>query len=163
MDTFESVATGGNRRGCENGVGVGVVVGVAVGVGVEVAVAVAVGVADGVADALGVAVGEGVGATGVYSMVSTGGLLLSRVSNRFVVWMADSSPNSSQPKLLAGLSSHDCTSEIIPAELHVYFATPATDWLALTVAEKSPPSVVQKAVSKKRCRHVASFVVAGAP
>src|SRR6266478_8116067 len=97
------------------------------------------------------------------SMVSTGGLALSRVSNRFDVAAADSSPNTSQPKLLAGLSSHDCTSATICAELHVYCPTPPTDWLALTVAKKSPPCVVQKTVSKKRCRHVASLGVAGAP
>jgi hypothetical protein len=112
--------------------------------------------------AVGVGVGVGVDA-GVYSMVSIGGLALSRVSNRFAVGLVDSSPNTSQPKLLAGLSSHDCTSATICAELHIYCPTGPTDWLALTVAEKSPPCVVQKMVSKKRCRHVASFGVAGAP
>jgi hypothetical protein len=80
-------------------------------------------------------------------MVSTGGLALSRVSNRFVVIVVDSSPNTSQPKLLAGLFSHDCTSTIICVELHVYCPMGPTDWLALTVAEKSPPCVVQKIVS----------------
>src|SRR6266550_94307 len=116
----------------------------------------------GVGVTVGVGVGVGVGAE-VYSILSTGGLVLSRVSNRFAVAMVVSSPNTSQPKLLAGLSSHDCTSAIIWAELHVYCPIPPTDWLALTVAEKSPPCVVQKIVSKKRCRHVASFGVAGAP
>ena len=96
-------------------------------------------------------------------MVSTGGLALSRVSNRFAVGLVDSSPSTNQPKLLAGLSSHDCTSAIICAELHTYWPTRLTDWLALTVGEKSPPCVVQKIVSKKRCRHVASLGVAGAP
>ena len=96
-------------------------------------------------------------------MVRTGGLALSRVSNRFAVSISDSSPNTNHPKLLAGSSSHDCTSARICDELHVYTPTGPTDWLALTVAEKSPPSVVQKIVSKKRCRHVASLVVAGAP
>src|SRR5512133_2758226 len=96
-------------------------------------------------------------------MVSTGGLALSRVSKRFAVAMVDSSPSTSQPKLLSGLFTQDCTSAIICAELHVYCPTPPTDWLALTVAEKSPPCVVQKTVSKKRCRQVASFGVAGAP
>jgi hypothetical protein len=96
-------------------------------------------------------------------MVSTGGLALSRVSNRFAVGLVDSSPNTSQPKLLAGLSNHDCTSAIISAELHTYWPTRLTDWLALAVGEKSPPCVVQKIVSKKRCRHVASPGVAGAP
>src|SRR5437870_4685242 len=99
----------------------------------------------------------------VYSIVSTGGLALSRVSNRFEVALVDSSPNTSQPKVLDGLSSHDCTSATICAELHVYCPTGPTDWLALTVAEKSPPCMAQKIVSKKRCRHVASLVVAGAP
>src|SRR6266404_7385756 len=96
-------------------------------------------------------------------MVSTGGLALSLVSNRFAVAPPVSSPSTSQPKLLPGLSSHDCTSVIICVELHVYCPVPATDWLALTVAEKSPPCVVQKTLSKKRCRHVASLGVAGAP
>jgi hypothetical protein len=96
-------------------------------------------------------------------MVSTGGLALSRVSNRFAVRMSDSFPNTSHPKLVAGSSSHDCTSSTICNELHVYTPTAPTDWLALTVAEKSPPSVIQKIVSKKRCRHVASLGVAGAP
>src|SRR6266446_5783852 len=96
-------------------------------------------------------------------MVSIGGLALSRVSNRFATAIVDSSPNTSQPKLLVGLSNHACTSATICAELHVYCPIPPTDWLALTVVEKSPPCVVQKIVSKKRCRHVASFGVAGAP
>src|SRR5438552_13430706 len=96
-------------------------------------------------------------------MVSTGGLALSRVSNRFDVNVGFSSPNTSQPKLVAGLSSHDCTSATICDELQMYCPMSPTDWLALTVAEKSPPSLVQKIVSKKRCRHVASLGVAGAP
>src|SRR6476660_5413756 len=96
-------------------------------------------------------------------MVRTGGLALSLVSNRFAVAPPVSSPSTSQPKLLPGLSSHDCTSAIICVELHVYCPIPATDWLALTVGEKSPPCVVQKTPSKKRCRHVASLGVAGAP
>src|SRR5438874_13367137 len=99
----------------------------------------------------------------MYTMVSTGGLAFSRVSKRFVVPLVDSSPNKSQPKLLAGLPSHDCTSATICAELQVYCPTGPTDWFALTVTEKSPPGVVQKMVSKKRCRHVASFGIAGAP
>src|SRR2546421_12303388 len=90
-------------------------------------------------------------------------MALSRVSNRFAVALPVSSPNTSQPKLLVGLSSHNCTSATICAELHVYCPTPPTDWLALTVAEKSPPCISQKIVSKKRCRHVASLGVAGAP
>jgi hypothetical protein len=111
----------------------------------------------------GLGVGVGLGPAGLYMIVSTGGLALSRVSNRFAVRISDSSLNTNHPKLLAGSSSHDCTSARICDELHVYTPTAPTDWLALTVPEKSPPSVVQKIVSKKRCRHVASFVVAGAP
>jgi len=71
----------------------------------------------------GVGRGLGEGATlgaRVNSIVSIGGLALSRVSNRFAVAMAVSSPNISQPKLLAGLSNHPCTSATICAELHVY-------------------------------------------
>jgi hypothetical protein len=52
-------------------------------------------------------------------MVSTGGLALSRVSNRFAVAIVVSLPSNSQPKLLAGLFTHDCTSATICAELHV--------------------------------------------
>src|SRR6266566_6402801 len=96
-------------------------------------------------------------------MVSTGGLALSRVSNRLAEPAVASSPNTTQPKLLAGLSNHNCTSATICGELHVYCPSGPTSWLALTVAEKSPPCVVQKIMSKKRCRHVASLGVAGAP
>ena len=97
-------------------------------------------------------------------MVSTGGLALSRVSNRFDVNVGFSSPNTSQPKLPARvIQPRSCTSATICGELHVYCPMTLTDWLALTVAEKSPPSLVQKIVSKKRCRHVASLGVAGAP
>src|SRR4029453_11966828 len=111
---------------------------------------------------LGVGRGLGVGA-GRNWMVSTGGLAPSRGSNRFAVPISDSSPNTNHPKLATGLFNHDCTSATICDELHVYIPTALTDWLALTVADQSPPLVVQKIVSKKRCRHVASFVVAGAP
>lgn len=84
---------------------------------------------------------------GVYSIVSTGGLVLSRVSNRFAVAISDSSPNTTQPKLVAGSFSHDCTSVTICNELHMYTPTAPTDWVALTIAEKSPPCVAQKMVS----------------
>ena len=134
-----------------HGVDVGVVVAVAVAVtvGVDVGVRVAVGVevAVDVAVAVGVAVGLGLGVGAVYTTVSTGGLALSRVSNRFAVVLVDSSPKTSQPKLLAGALSHDCTSAIIWVELHVYCPRGPTDWLPLTVTEKSPPCVVQKIVS----------------
>ena len=163
IDMLASVVTGGKTNGCAKGVGVEVDVGVGVDVGVDVAVAVGedVGVADGVVVPVGVdvevgvavdvavavAVGVGVGLAAVYSIVSTGGLVLSRVSNRFDVIPVDSSASTSQPKLLAGLSSHDCTFSTICAELHTYGPMPLTDWLALTVAEKSPPWVVQKMLS----------------
>src|SRR2546430_17056065 len=74
-----------------------------------------------------------------------------------------SSPYTSLPKLVARISSRDCHSAGICGELQVYTPIAPTDWLALTVAEKSPPCVVQKMVSKKRWRHVASLGVAGAP
>jgi hypothetical protein len=124
-DAFASVVTGGMSNGCEKGVGVGVVVGVgvgvavAVGVDVGVAVGVTVGVAVAVDVGVGLAVAVGVGVAAVYSIVKTGGLALSRVSKRFAVELVDSSPRTSQPKLLAGLFSHDCTSATICAELHV--------------------------------------------
>jgi hypothetical protein len=137
------------------GVGVGVRVAVAVAVADAVAVGVDVGVCIGVpvevgvdvAVAVAVAVGVGVGLAVAYSIISTGGLVLSRVSNRFDVIVVDSSPNTSQPKLVAGLSSQDCTSAAIRTELQTYGPTWSTDWLALTVAEKSPPCVVQKMLS----------------
>src|SRR6266446_4823319 len=119
----------------------------AVGIGVVVGVGVAVGVTVGVGVGVREAVGVGLGVGAVYTMVSTGGLALSRVSKRFAVGLVDSSPSTSQPKLPAGLSSHDCTSAIICVELHMYCPRPPTDWLALTVGEKSPPCVVQKTVS----------------
>jgi hypothetical protein len=117
--TLASVATGGKDSGCEKGAGVVVGLGVGVGVAVTVAVAVGVVVAVGVAETVAVAVGVALGAGPVYSMVSTGGLALSRVSNRLAVPGVDSSPRTSQPKLLAGSFSHDWTSLIICAELHV--------------------------------------------
>ena len=102
-------------------VGVGVTVGVVVGVDVDVAVpvAVAVGVDVGVALAVAAAVGVAVGSGPVYSMVSTGGLALSRVSKRLAVALVDSSPRTSQPKLIDGSFSHDWASATICAELHV--------------------------------------------
>jgi hypothetical protein len=134
------------------GVGVNEAVGVALGVEVGVNAAVAVAVAVAVEVAVGVAVAAAVGVAvgvepGMYWIVSIGGLALSRVSNRLAVGLVDSSPNTSQPKLLAGSFSHDCTSATICAELHVYCPRGPTDLLALTVAEKSPPCVVQKTVS----------------
>src|SRR6478752_4699219 len=74
---------------------------------------------------LGAGLGRGLGegatlGAGVNSIVSIGGLALSRVSNRFAVAIVVSSPNITQPKLPAGLSNHACTSATICAELHVY-------------------------------------------
>ena len=106
---------------------------------------------------LGAGVGRGLGkgatlGPGMNSIVSMGGLALSRVSNRFAVAMAVSSPNTSQPKLLAGLSSQDCTSATICAEFHVYCPDTA-DRLACTYrgrkisALRCPKDVVKKTVS----------------
>jgi hypothetical protein len=77
-------------------------------------------------------------------MVSAGGLALSLESNRFAVVFTDSLPRTSQPKFVDGLFNHDCTSATICAELQVYVPVAPTDWLALTVDEKSPPWVLQK-------------------
>src|SRR5207237_9595536 len=97
-------------------------------------------------------------------IVSTGGVALSRVSNRFAVAAADSSPSTSQPKLLpVGSSNQNCTSATICGALHVYTPMAPTDWLALIVRTKSPPSVVQKIVTYKRWLHVATVSEAGAP
>ena len=106
----------GLGRGVDLGAGVAVGVEVALAVGVAVGVAVAVGVPV----AVGVGVTVGVGVPPTYVMASTGGLVLSRVSNRFDVRNTDSSPRINQPKLVAGLSNHPCTSVTICAELHVY-------------------------------------------
>ena len=119
IDTFAFVLTGGNSRGCEKGVGEAVGVGVIVGLAVAVGVGVGVVGGVGVGVAVGEVVGVGVGVDAVYWIVSTGGLALSRVSNRFAVALPDSSPRTSQPKLMVGLSSHDCTSATICAELQV--------------------------------------------
>src|SRR5436190_24011497 len=70
-------------------------------------------------------------------------MALSRVSNRFAVALPDSSPRTTQPKSMVELSSHDCTSATICAELQVEEPIAPTDWLALTVPKKSSPSVVQ--------------------
>jgi hypothetical protein len=117
------MATGGKSKRCEKGVGeavgVGVTVGLAVAVGVGVGVIAGVGVGVGVGVAVGEAVGVGVGVDSVYWIVSTGRSAVSRLSNRFAVVLVDSSPNTSQPKLLAGLTSHDCTSATICAELQM--------------------------------------------
>jgi hypothetical protein len=126
MEMFGFVLTGGKSNGCEKGVGV--TVGVGVGVGVAVAVGLGVCVGDVVAVGVGVIDGVGVGVpVVVYWMVKTGGSALSRVSNRFAVAMPDSSPNTSQPKLVCGLSSHDCTSAVICGELQVYTPTAPTN------------------------------------
>jgi len=109
----------GRGRGLGVDLGDGLAVGVEVAVAVAVDVAVAVGVALGVTVEVAVAVGVGV-PDGTYVIASTGGLALSRVSNRFAVRNIDSSPNINQPKLLAGLSNHPCTSATICAELQVY-------------------------------------------
>jgi len=123
IDTFASVATGGNSSGCEKGVGeavgVGVIVGLGLPVGVGVGVVGGVGVGVEVGVAVGEAVGVGVGVAEMYWIVNTGGVALSRVSNRFAVTLVDSSPRTNQPKLVAGVSSHVCTSVTICAELHV--------------------------------------------
>jgi len=119
IDTFASVATGGKSRGWEKGVGEAVGVGVVVGLAVAVGVGVGVVGGVGVGVAVGEVVGVGVGVDAVYWIVSTGGLALSRVSNRFAVALPDSSPRTNQPKLMVGLSSHDCASATICAELQV--------------------------------------------
>ena len=57
-------------------------------------------------------------------------------------------PRPTTPKFVAGLSSHDCTSATICDELHVYTPTVPTDWLALTVAEKSPLGSSKKGIKE---------------
>ena len=97
----------GLGTGVGRGLGVGVTLGARVGVAVELGVDVGEGVSIGVTTAVAVGVPVGVGdPDGVYVMASTGGLVLSRVSNRLAVRKSNSSPSISQPKLLAGLSNH---------------------------------------------------------
>src|SRR5689334_9041028 len=69
-----------------------------------------------------------------------------------------------QPKLLAALFAHACTSATMPAPEKVALPElPRTDCDALTVLEKSPPGVVQIEVPRKRAFHVALPAGAGAP
>src|SRR6201982_259243 len=81
IETFALVLTGGKSNRWEKG-----------GLG---------GVGRGAGVGRGLGAGVGPGPAGLYMMVSTGGLVLSRVSNRFAVPISDSSPNTSQPKLVA--------------------------------------------------------------
>ena len=72
-------------------------------VGVDVGEGVSIGVTTAVAVGVGEAVAVGVGVPPAYVIASTGGLVLSRVSNR----LADIGKNSSdaltiQPKLVSG-------------------------------------------------------------
>src|SRR5574341_1857207 len=109
MLMFGSVTTGGANSGLLNGTGVGTGVGDGVGVGLAVGVGLGVGVGP-----VGVGVGTGVAvAGGEYRIVRTGGLLLSRESNRLAVVLAASLPLTSQPKLDEGLLSHPWTSATI--------------------------------------------------
>jgi hypothetical protein len=76
--------------------------------------------------AVGVAVGVNVGvevATALVKVIVSAGrfpaLVASFVSKRFAVVDCASLPSTIQPKLPAGLFSHDCASATIWAELHV--------------------------------------------
>ena len=80
-------------------------------------------------------------------MFNRGGLVpFSRLRNWAAVAAVTSLPIIIHPKLLVGVSIHDCTSAINPLPLHVKVPTPVTFVVALTVGEKSPPGVVQKLV-----------------
>src|SRR5262245_18958855 len=86
----------------------------------------------------------------VYSTTRTGrnsGVGFSRVSNRFDVLKAASSPRSIQPKFVLGLFTHCCTLPIISAEVHVWNPNVLTESVALGVAIKSPPGELQRLVS----------------
>src|SRR3989304_3206129 len=92
-------------------------------------------------------------------MVSAGGLLLSRESNRFAVVSTDSSPRTSQPRFVDGLSSHPCTSAAICAPLHVYEPRPPTDWLALTLPAEA--TLVRPTGEETSAGAVAAVTVGG--
>ena len=78
-------------------------------------------------------------------MFNLGGLVpLSRLRNWAALAAVTSSPIMIQPKLVAGLETHDCTSAIVPLLLHVKVPRPGTKVVALTVGEKSPPGVVHR-------------------
>src|SRR5262249_33621859 len=80
------------------------------------------------------------------------------------VWLAYSCHWRGQPKLLGGASSHACTSATI-CGVDPQVAVPVSDTgsKALSSATKSPPSSSHLTDRKKRNRHVASPVTAGAP
>ena len=71
---------------------------------------------------------------------------------------------SSQPWLLAGLSSHPCTSSAAARDRLVENApNVGIDPVNDGVATKSPPGVVHSCVFQKRCSHVASPTAAAPP
>src|SRR3990172_2656874 len=98
-------------------------------------------------------------------MTRAGGFCpFSRELNGFDVSFASSLPVMPQPKLMDGLSSHDCASATIwGVEPQVYVPVELTDRLALTVPEKSLPAFVHVVAGEKRCGQVGSPVAAGAP
>src|SRR5262245_43737638 len=68
-----------------------------------------------------------------------------------------------QPKFVAGLFTHCCTSAFRPAPVHWYLPTLATDVLALAAATKSPPGVAQRCELKNVKNQVTSPVAAATP
>src|SRR5258708_10892829 len=90
----------------------------------------------------------------------------SREPNRRIVVAMDSlSLRISQPKLLAGLLSQDCTSPTSPAvEVKEKAPEPFSARDALAVATKSPPAVVQgEPLEPCLLFHVAAPAPAGEP
>src|SRR5690349_7052197 len=86
--------------------------------------------------------------TGVAEMKSTRKagrrlvVAISRVSKRREVFVVPSPPRISQPKLVPGLFSHNCTSATMSVEDHVKKPSRSlTVVVALALARKSPPAV----------------------
>src|SRR6187551_178107 len=100
-------------------------------------------------------------------MVSFGRTLslgFSRESKRLTVLVADSSPRSSQPRFVDGLSSHPCTSAFNGSDENAGKVPPApTGVVALRPASKSPPAVVHIWAGKERWIQVASPACEAAP
>src|SRR6476659_11212926 len=88
-----------------------------------------------------------VGSGTLYVTTSCGrsvGSGFSREPRRRAVCVTASSPIMIQPKLLAGLASHVCTSLTIATELNAYAPFPARCLVAEVLGSKSPPGLVQE-------------------
>src|SRR4029453_524630 len=104
--------------------------------------------------------------TGMKSMLRVGALATSssEPNRRMVVGVFSASLINSQPKLLAGMFSHDCTSLTSWAvDPNAYAPKPATARDADTTGENVPPGVVHGVPGANRLFHDASPALAGDP